>query len=58
MLINISQYPVMALEPEERDFWGSLELDEAPEPLSENEAFRMLQGRVFEAVWPDDEFPW
>ena len=58
MLINITQYPAVVLEPEERDFWGVYELDEVEHPLSHDEAFRVLQGRVFEAVWPDDEFPW
>ena len=58
MLINITQYPAAVLAPEERDFWGEYELDEIDAPLSQDEAFRVLEGRIFEAVWPDDEFPW
>lgn len=58
MLINITQYPASTLEPEERDFWGEYELDEVDAPLAQDEAFRVLEGRVFEAVWPCDEFPW
>ena len=59
MLINITQHPIRAiLAPEERDYLCQLELDEVAPPLSHNEAFRLIEGRVFEAVWPDDEFPW
>lgn len=59
MLINLTNYPNVTLEPEERDFWGVFELDEIEHPLSHDEAFRVLEGRVFEAVWCcDDEFPW
>jgi hypothetical protein len=58
MLINVTNYPAITLAPEERDFWGVYELDQTEAPLSQDEAFRVLQGRVFEAVWPDDEFPW
>lgn len=60
MLINVTQYPVRAaiLAPEERDYLCQLELEEVEQPLSRNEAFRLIEGRVFEAVWPDDEFPW
>lgn len=61
MLINITQHPVReTLSPDERDFIGQLELDELDEldfPMSRDEAFRLLEGRVFEAVWPDDKFP-
>lgn len=57
-LINVSQYPASTLAAEERDFWGQLELEEVNLLLSRNEAFRVIEGRVFEAVWPDDEFPW
>lgn len=57
-LINVSQYPANAISAEERDFWGQLELEEIDLPLSRNEAFRVIEGRVFEAVWPDDNFPW
>lgn len=58
MLVNVTNYPSIVLAPEERDFWGVYELDQVDAPLSQDEAFRVLQGRVFEAVWPDDEFPW
>lgn len=60
MMINLSQYPVarQMLPAEERDFIGQIELDEIEQPMSRNEAFRLIEGRVFEAVWPDDEFPW
>lgn len=59
MLINITQYPAAILEPEERDFWGEYELDELEGRLSQEEAFRVIEGRVFEAVWPsEDIIPW
>lgn len=58
MLINLTNHPRTDLEPEERDFWGTLELDEIDQPLSRDEAFRVLEGRIFEAVWPSDEFPY
>jgi hypothetical protein len=58
MLVNVTNYPSIVLAPEERDFWGVYELDQVDAPLSQDEAFRVLEGRVFEAVWPDDEFPW
>lgn len=58
MLINITNYPTVVLAPEERDFWGEYELDEIDAPLSQDEAFRLLEGRVFEAVWPEDYIPW
>jgi len=58
ILINVTHHPVHALSPEERDFLGQIDLDEIEHPLSRNEAFRLIEGRVFEAVWPDDEFPW
>lgn len=58
MLVNVTNYPSIVLAPEERDFWGVYELDALDAPLSQDEAFRVLEGRVFEAVWPDDEFPW
>ena len=57
MLVNVTNYPSIVLAPEERDFWGVYELDQVDAPLSQDEAFRVLEGRVFEAVWPDDEFP-
>lgn len=59
MMINVTQHPVSStMSPEERDYICQLELDEIEYPLSRNEAFRLIEGRVFEAVWPDDEFPW
>ena len=59
MLINITQYPVPAImTPEERDYLCQMEMDEVEHPLSRNEAFRLIEGRIFEAVWPDDDFPW
>lgn len=58
MLINLTNYPNVVLEPEERDFWGVYELNEIENPLSHDEAFRVIEGRIFEAVWPSDEFPW
>lgn len=58
ILINVTQYPVSTLAPEERDFYGALELDEAEPPLSEGDAFDLINGRAYVAVWPDDDFPW
>ena len=60
MLINISQYPTAILEPEERDYWGVLELDaEAPDlPLTQDDAFDLIEGKTFAVTWPDDEFLW
>ena len=55
--INISQYPSNVLAPEERDFYGALELDEVEPPLSEGDAFDLINGRAFSAVWPEDEIP-
>ena len=56
-LINVNQYPASHLSADERDFWGALELDEIDPPLSEDDAFDLINGRTFVAVWPDDEFP-
>jgi hypothetical protein len=58
ILINVTQYPASFQEPEERDFYGVLELDEAEPPLSEGDAFDLINGRAFCAVWPEDDFPW
>lgn len=58
MMINITLHPTASFAPEERDFWGMFELAEIETPLSQDEAFRVINGKVFEAVWPDDEFPW
>ncbi len=58
-MLNVTQYPVYAaLAPEERDYLCQLELDEVEQPLFGNEAFRLIEGRIFETVWPDDRFPW
>lgn len=56
--INITQYPASYLAPDERDFYGALDLDAAEPPLSEGDAFDLVNGRTYFAVWPDDEFPW
>ena len=57
-LINVTQYPANCQEPEERDFYGALELDAPEPPLSEGDAFDLINGRAYVAVWPDDDFPW
>lgn len=57
-LINVTQHPASYLSPEERDFYGTLDLDETEPPLSEGDAFDLVNGRTYFAVWPDDEFPW
>ncbi len=57
-MLNLTLHPVRTtLAPEERDYLCQLELDEVEQPLSQNEAFRLIEGRIFEAVWPDDDFP-
>jgi hypothetical protein len=56
-MLNLSHYRE-CLSSEEAAFFGTLELDEAEPPISEGEAFNWINGRVFTAVWPDDEFPW
>ena len=58
ILINVTQYPASYLAPEERDFYGALELDEAEPPLTREDAFDLINGRTFYAVWPEDDFPW
>jgi hypothetical protein len=58
MMINLSQHPVSTMPPEERDFLGLMELDEAEPPLSREDAFSLIEGRVFQVMWPDDDFPW
>ena len=58
MLLNVTQNPVAAMPPEERDILGLIDLMDEEPPLSRDEAFLLLDGCVFEAVWPDDEFPW
>lgn len=56
-MLNLTNYP-HNLTPEEEAFWGQMELDEIEPPLTPGEAFDWINGRVFEAVWIDDEFPW
>lgn len=58
MMLNVTNHPVAAMPPEERDFLGMIELDEAEPPMTREDAFRLINGRVFQVVWPDDEFPW
>lgn len=58
MMLNVTHYPVAAMPPEERDILGMIELDEAEPPMSRDDAFRLIEGRVFQVMWPDDEFPW
>lgn len=57
MLINLTNYPECH-STEEAAFFGALELDAIEPPLSEDEAFDWINGRVYELTWPDDEFPW
>lgn len=58
ILINVTQYPASYLAPDERDFYGALELDAPELPLSEDDAFDLINGRTYVATWPDDEIPW
>jgi hypothetical protein len=55
--INVTAHP-QSLTPEERDFWGQQDLTEIDAPLSEDEAFDLINGRLYVATWPDDEIPW
>lgn len=57
MLVNVTQYPVAAMPPEERDLLGLMELDEEEPPMTRDDAFRLIEGRTFKVVI-DDEFPW
>lgn len=57
MLINVTQHPVAAMSPEERDILGLMELDEMEPPMTRDEAFRLIDGCTFKAVI-DDDFPW
>lgn len=57
MMLNVNNYPHY-LSPEEAGFWGQFELDETEPPLPDTEAFDWINGRVFIATWPDDDFPW
>lgn len=56
-MLNLTNYPE-CYSTEETAFFGQIELDEAEPPLSEGEAFDWINGRIFFATWPDDEFPW
>ena len=58
MMINLSQHPVAAMPPDERDFLGLMELDQEEPPLTREGAFSLIEGRVFQVMWPDDNFPW
>ena len=58
MMINLSQYPVAAMPPEERDFLGLMELDEETPPQTREDAIRFVGGMVYKVVLLDDEFPW
>lgn len=57
MMLNLTNY-TNNLPFEEAEFLGQMELDELEPPMSEEDAFDWINGRVFEAVWLDDEFPW
>jgi len=56
-MLNLSNYPQYCT-PEEAEFWGQIELDEVDPPMSQDEAFDYIHGRVFTATWPEDEIPW
>ncbi len=58
MMINVTQYPVAAMPPEERDFLGLMELDQEEPPLTREDAIRFVGGMVYKVVLLDDEFPW
>jgi len=58
MMLNVTHYPVAAMPPEERDGLGLMELDEVEPPLSREGAFNLIEGRVFQVMWPDDDFTW
>jgi hypothetical protein len=55
--INVTAHP-QNLTPEEREFWGQQDLTEIDAPLSEDEAFDLINGRLYVATWPDDKIPW
>lgn len=57
MMLNLTNY-INNLPFEEAEFLGQMELDELEPPLTRDYAFDYINGRVFEAVWLDDEFPW
>jgi|DEB19_MinimDraft_3_1074340.scaffolds.fasta_scaffold214087_1 hypothetical protein len=56
-MLNVTNYPHYPTA-EEAQFWGQMELDELNPPLTRDYAFDYINGRVFEAVWIDDEIPW
>jgi hypothetical protein len=58
MMINVTQYPVAAMPPEERDFLGLMELDQIEPPQTREDAIRFVDGMVYKVVLLDDEFPW
>lgn len=57
MLLNVTHHREYQTS-EETAFFGLLELDAEEPPMSEGEAFDWINGRVYELIWPDDEFPW
>lgn len=57
MMLNVTHYRE-GYSSEEVAFLGQMELDEFEPPMSKGEAFDWINGRVFEAAWLDDEFPW
>lgn len=58
MLINITQYPVAAMPPEERDILGMVELDAEEPPMTREDAIQFVDGQIYRVVLLDDEFPW
>lgn len=56
-MLNVTNY-TKNLPFEEAEFLGQMELDELDPPLTRDYAFDYINGRVFEAVWIDDEIPW
>ena len=58
MMINVTQYPVAAMPPEERDFLGLMELDQEEPPLTREDAIRFVDDWVYRVVLLDDNFPW
>ena len=37
---------------------GASVLAEGEPPLTREGAFSLIEGRVFQVMWPDDNFPW
>lgn len=56
-MLNLTHYRNYQ-NAEEAIIFGLIELDESEPPISEDEAFNWINGRVFTTTWPDDEFPW